>query len=361
MESQMLEKERAPKPTVTILDPMGYGNAESAISYEKKTVSSELLPEVDTTAQEYLKTGEGLIVVHEHDDGCIDGRCTAYVCVTDADEIKALQDEGAELFIAEDGEFYFKASDSSNHERAKVAGGGYMTSQAIRLGAGIRGTSADEDLATLGTDLASKKIYCGAHTGAHMKGTGTDCGANDKFVTILENGSKYKEELRGTTEGLFSLIGLEFNNDTFDTVIGNWEDVTNDAEYFKDSTGNSRLKTVLATQEAVNKTSVEDKPEAVTKHLKGDHNEAYIIVNFVEGTTLSQNALLEKLREEFPGVADEKLPQAFVVDAWRVVELANAAVEDDKQELALYAGVIYQLATAATLTDGTLNIFAYTE
>jgi hypothetical protein len=356
----MIEKEHNAIPTVTTLEPMRYGNVDSAISYDKKRESGELKLEIDTAAQEFLKSGEGVIKVHEHDDGCIDGRCTQYVVVTDAEEVAALQSNDVELFVNEDGEFYFKESDSSNHERAKVAGGGYVTGLAARLGAGVKGATADSDIAQLGTDYASKDIVCGAHTGAHMKDVGTDCGANDKLRLILENGAVYKDKIQGNVEGLFGLIGLDFKPEVFEAVIANWQNATSDDAYFDGSTGKSRLEAVLATQEAVNKASGE-KPRAVTKHLRDDHNEAYIVVNFIEGTTLSQNALLEKLRTEFPGVEDKDLPQAFVVDAWRVVELANAAVEDDKQELALYAGVAYQLATAATLTDGSLKLFAVTE
>lgn len=356
----MIEKEHEEKPTVTVIEPMGYGNPDAAISHEKKTKSGELRPEIDTAAQEYLKSGEGLIAVHEHDDGCIDGRCTEHVYAS-TDELKDLVDDNSELFVTESGEFYFKKSDSSNHERAKVSGGGYITGQAIRLGAGVRGDSIDSDLATIGTDFAEKDIVCGAHSGAHMAGEGTDCGANDKFRIILENASVYKENLRETTEGLLGLIGAEFNEDTFNTVIDNWASVAADDSYFAESTGKTRLNTVLATQAALAETATEEKPPAVTKHLRGDHNEAYIVVNFVEGKTLSQNALLEVLRKEFPGVPDAELPQAFVVDGWRVAELANAAVEDGKKEAGLYAGVIFQLATAATLTDGSLKVFAYTE
>lgn len=340
MESTMIEKEHEQKPNVTILEPMGYGIPDATISHEKMTKSGELRPEVDTAAQEYLKSGEGLIAVHEHDDGCIDGRCTEQV-YTSAGELKQ--------------------SDSSNHERAKVSGGGYITGQAIRLGVGVRGESIDSDLAAIGTDFAEKDIVCGAHSGGQLSGEGTGCGANDKFRAILENATVYKDNLRETTEGLLGLIGAEFNEASFNTVIDNWATVASDDSYFAESTGKTRLNTVLATQAALAETAKGEKPPAVTKHLKGDHNEAYIVVNFVEGKTLSQNALLEVLRKEFPGVPDEELPQAFVVDGWRVAELANAAVQDDKKEAALYAGVVFQLATAATLTDGSLKVFAYTE
>jgi len=345
----MIETEHEKRAKVTVIEPMGYGNPDSAISYKKKIESGELASEIDNFTQEFIKNGEGLVAVHEHDDGCIDGRCSERVYTTE-EELDAIAN-------GDDSQEYT----SENHERAKVAGGGYFTGEAARLGAGVRGESIDQDIARLGTDLAGKGIVCGAHSGGHMNGEGTDCGANDKFLPILENAAVYKEELGNTTAALFALIGLDFSEPTFDAVSAHWADAATDGAYFEGSTGKTRLKTVLNTQKTVNELDGVEKPVAVTKHLRGSHNEAYIIVNFVEGKTFSQNALLQKQREQFPGVPDEELPQAFVVDAWRVVQLADAAVEDDKKQEALYAGVAYQLATAATLTDGSLKIFTYTE
>lgn len=178
----------------------------------------------------------------------------------------------------------------------------------MRLGVGRCGDSIDDDLALVGSDLAEKEIYCGVHSGAHQHGEGTDCGANDKFALILENGLKFSDQITASTEA-----------------------------------------------------AGEEKPLAVTKRLDGDHNEDYIIVNYVEGTTFSQGAFADTLRESFPDKDDKNLAQAFVVDAWRVVELAKASVPEDEFETAMYAGVAYQVATAATLTDGTLKMFAYTQ
>ncbi len=341
MEPFMIEQEHEYHPTITELSAMGYGNPDAAISYEKKRTSGELPPEVDEAAQEFIKSGEGLVAVQEQDDGCIDGRPTGALYLLNSSELTDLT-----------------PTEGSSHERAKVAGGGYFTGQAIRLGVGVRGVSMDADLAALGTDFSEKSIYCGAHSGAHQHGEGTDCGANDKFVPILKNALVFKDQLAQTTEGLLGLIDVPFNQEAFDSVIEHWGEALNDETYFADSTGASRLETVLEVQAAA--AEGEANLPAVTKHLEGDHQEAYIAVNFVEGTTLSQGALLQTLRKEFPGIADEMLPQAFVVDAWRVAELASAASDDMHATEALYAGVVYQLATAATLTDGSLKVIAYT-
>lgn len=162
-------------------------------------------------------------------------------------------------------------------------------------------------------------------------------------------------------KALIETAGLEFNTETFEGVLANWEATLADDAYFEGSTGASRLQRILATQAAASEIEGGRKPVAVTKHLDGDHNEDYIIVNYVKGKTFSQGILAEKLRAEFTDKEDKNLAQAFVVDAWRVVELAQAAAEEEDFEAALYAGVMYQVATAATLTDGSLPIFAYTE
>ncbi len=337
MEPTMIEKEQ-PRPTVvTEVLPMGYGNAESSISRTKQLESGELPVEVDASAQEFIVSKEGFRAVDDIDDGCIDGR------------------ETVELYTV-NGET--QPADSSNHERAKVAGGGYITGQAIRLGVGARGASIDADLLNLGTDLAEQGVYCGAHSGAHKHGEGTDCGANDKLPLILHNAIAYREQISGTTKALIEQAGLEYKQEVLDQVLANWEDTLSDETYFEGSTGASRLSAILSTQ-AVLGESEGRKPVAVTKHLAGDHNEDYIIINYVAGTTFSQNAMHSALKEKFSELPDENLAQAFVVDAWRVVELANAAVETEDTEAAIYAGVAYQLATAATLTDGSLKIFVH--
>lgn len=320
---------------------MGYGNDESSISHKKQLESGELSTEVDAKSQDIIFSSEALVDVNDSDDGCIDGRETYEVYSTENDEIQLKRLE-----------------DNSNHERAKVAGGGYITGQAIRLGIGWRGDSIDEDIAQLGTDFAEKGVYCGAHTGAHKHGEGTDCGANDKLPLILHNGLSYKDDMLGSTKALIETAGLEFNEAVFSEVLENWGRVLDDDTYFEDSTGASRLQRILATQAAASEDG--RKPVAVTKHLDGDHNEDYIIVNYVGGKTFSQGILAKKLRTEFPDLADKNLAQAFVVDAWRIVELAQAASDEERFEAGVYAGVMYQIATAATLTDGSLKMFAYT-
>ncbi|MFZ1250245.1 MAG: hypothetical protein WAR37_02245 [Candidatus Microsaccharimonas sp.] len=324
---------------ITELGPMGYGTAESPISYKKQRESGELSREVDVQARVVMLSGKALVPVNDNDDGCKDGRETTELYVNEGEAVKT------KIVV-----------DNSNHERAKVAGGGYFTGQAISLGVGKKGTFIDEDIAAICADFSSKGVYCGAHTGGNKTDNTSDCGANDKFSLILQNAITYNNQVANTTKILLEKAKLEFKQELFDAVLKNWQAVLDDEVYFSGSTGASRLQKIL---EAQAKVTENGKPLAVTKHLKGNHNEDYIVVNYVAGRTFSQGVLAQQLREAFPEKDDKHLAQTFVVDVWRIVKLAKAVGGDF--DLALYAGVMYQVATAATLTDGTLNIFAYTE
>ncbi len=344
------------------LEPLGFGNPESAISRKKQLKNGELTPEIDDYAQRYIQSGKAIVSITEIDDGCIDGRKAVEI-----------------TYRNEDGDLVTVTLDNDGHERAKVAGGGYITSQAMRLGVGKKGDTAHEDILQTGEDLAKKGIFCGAHTGPHTHAEGaTDCGANDKMDLILENALKVHTEdkdgnliengeiqILAATKKLIETAGLTFNETIFNKVIGNWRNVLSDKGYFGNSSGKARLQAAMDVQQ---KASIEQggpKPPAVTKNLRGDHKEDYIIVNYVKGKTFSQTLMQKQLFNEFGDKDslddDPNLAQAFVVDAWRIVELAQAAVDEEEVEAAIYAGVMYQLATAATLTDGTLKMFAVTE
>lgn len=354
----MTEKET--NEIITIgLNTLGFGNPDSSISREKQLASGELLPEVDEVAQEFILSKEGLIDVQVADDGCIDGRHATAVTM-----------------LRENGERYTSVVELTDHERAKVAGGGYITTSAMWLGVGERGENPESDFLKIGATLAENGIFCGGHTGPHIhvdaegNETNTDCGANDKMPLILENAltlmgedenGEEKPLIIDATKALIETAGLVFNKDTFNGVLSNWADALNDEGYFPGSDGRKRLSAMIASQDENKKVYGEGKAIDGTKDLEGDHNEDYILVNYIQGKTFSQGKMLQHLQEKFPNLSDKQLAQAFVVDAWRVVELAQASVSTDDFEAAVYAGVMYQVATAATLTDGTLQMFAYTE
>ena len=343
MEPNMtIETEHEKELTFTEIPAIGFGNAESAISYKKQLESGELSPQVDARAAELMHSGELLVDVDDLDDGCIDGRPTKSV-----------------LFVSEEGEFYQNDADNHNHERAKVAGGGYVTATAMRLGAGYRGETIDVDILETGSVLTGKEVYCGAHTGKHKHGDGTDCGANDRMREIFTVAAKYETQVGETTKALLGVAGLEFKPELFSQVMNNWQGVVDNESYFEGSTGASRLEAAQTIVSVAHTEKQPDQPLSVIKHLDGDHKEDYLVVNFAKGKTVSQVKFADTLSNEFPELASENLAQTFVVDAWRIVELANASVDQADIEAAIYAGVMYQVATAATLTDGSLRTFIY--
>jgi len=348
--------EKEPKTLYSVIEieqPMGYGKGK--ISYENYISSEVFDPEVEERFFEIIRDFEAFIEVQESDDGCIDGRWTV------------------ELYVNTDGEFELVIADNSNHERPKVAGGGYVTGLAMRLGAIGRGSSIDEDLVTTAEAFAENDIYCGAHSAGHTHvdengvEVGTGCGANDEFPVILHNGVAYKDDIKKSMGDLLGAVDMEFDKDLFDEVIANWEAVLADESYFAGSTGALRLQKILNLQAEKSIEAGGRKPVAVTKKLEGAHKEIAIVVNFADKMTLSQGVLAQKLAEkvsERQGVPIDEvdraiLPQSFVVDAWRVVQLASTYADEKESAQALYAGVIYQLATAATLTDGSLKMAVY--
>lgn len=347
------EIEEEPMNTIE-LGPLKYGNEASAISYDKQLATGELTPEAVHAAVEIIHSNECMLPVHEADDGCIDGRHTGTVS------------------FFKDGQEVTAPADNSNHERYKVAGGGYVTGTAmtLALGADYRQDTLNTQVAYTAALLSEKGIACGMHTAdVHGNLTGTGCGANDQLPTILRNGTVYAEEISANLEALLGVAGMTYNAETFtNNVLRSWNATLAQEEFVAESTGVSRLAEMKQAVQVAQTQSDNEKPVAVSKHLVADHKEDFIVVNYVEGKTFSQDMFMKKLAValEVDPTSDEanSIAQAFVVDVPRIIELSralstNAEGETDTTqfETLLYAGIAYQLATAATLTDGSLRTF----
>ncbi len=110
--------EKEPKEIIVEEIPaLGFGDPDSKISRKKQLENGELTPEVDAFAQELIKFGKAIVAITEIDDGCIDGRKAIEITYRD-----------------ESGELSTVVLDNDGHERAKVAGGGIISSHAMRLG-----------------------------------------------------------------------------------------------------------------------------------------------------------------------------------------------------------------------------------
>lgn len=335
-------KEIMNQTTVNELLPLGFGNPESSISRVKQLNTGELTPELEDAAAEIIMAQTCLVEVTERDDGCIDGR--AAVRVSYIDKNGERQEASVNMDDA--------------HERAKVAGGGYLTSLAMQLALHPPAEGIERVLSYVVRALADKGMFCGFHTGDHQKDDTTDCGANDKFETILTTALTFHQPIADVTGALVSVAGASYDADLQQKIYENWSIAADAPHVFEASTGQSRSDTIFAAIADIQHVENTERPVAVSKHLEKDHKEDFIIINFVTGKTFSQAELRRLLKEQFPDVEDPKLPQAFVVDAWRIAELAEALSHTpDENQLMLQAGVSYQLATAATLTDGSLRVF----
>lgn len=176
----------------------------------------------------------------------------------------------------------------------------------------------------------------------------------------MRTAGAYHDQIGETTRALLDVGGVIYQETAYGGAVMHWQALAGDEEYFASDSGRERFAAIVESIAAQQDDTA--KPVAVSKRLEGDHKEDFIVINYVPGKTLSQRLLQQKLREKFPDLPSEQLAQAFVVDVPRIVELAKAVAENEDEFMAaLHAGVAYQLATAATLTDGTLRNFIVTD
>jgi hypothetical protein len=333
----------------------GVGNKESSISASKFETTEKRL-QLGADLYEIIKSGECIVKCTHDDDGCIDGRCTC------------------EILIPEGGDFAKVAvDDNKDNERAKLAGGGYVTALSMLQALRETGASPEDDIKYLTQALAKQKIYCGAHLGSNVsKKLGkTDCGANDKEDIIIYNGTQAPEVVGGVTSALVARSTDVYSPDAMKQVFDGWIETVGDASYLVDSNGVTRLDAVREGMLEVQESLPSDEKAAVIKNLDADHNEIRVVVMYEDGETFSQTKLRRMLMERHPDVDPADLPQVFVVDYWRIQKIARAVAEladrkTDAKRLAdeiekryvgaLQAGVAFQVATYATLTDGTLPV-----
>lgn len=339
--------------SVVEIASLGYGNPEAKISYKKKLENGEFQPEVIEAGVEVIKSGSCMVDITDPDDGCIDGRLTMHLLMPvrsrDKDEV----------------DFADVESHGGHHSRYKVAGGGYITSLVMKLALDPEVKLLDEDLNGVAKHLTEQGIFCGTHTGGHIHDEGSvDCGANDKLEQILRRGGQLTEEVKGTISYLTSEfnLGVSFSESISDRSEAGLVETLGHPDYFAGSNGKSRFNVIMNTIAEVQKSAETDRPVSVSKHLGGDHNEAFIVLNTVKGKTFSQAEFQHKMLEKFPDLSPDKVPQAFVVDIPRIVDLAEAMAkgrdnEAEAKMIALYAGIAFQFAVAAELTDGTLRSF----
>lgn len=318
---RVLDLERSPEMTMgkievrKIADGLGYG--EGAISYNdrKSGVDPEVLFAVETTIQNpdtilipisLDKKGKPI-----KDDGCPDGRPTKRIFKGAWARFKSLT-------------------------RPKVFGGGATMIVASTIGLGEADDKSIKDLfASIIDGLTKNGVEFGAHTDNHSKASECGCGAIDNAPAIISNTIKYRNQISSTIEDL----GIDSNG--LDDIFANFDTC---AQKIKDEPHTGA--------EVMSKIMDADK---IVKEVGGAHLEMYIILNYLPGYTINQEAVRQISNEEI---------QVFGVDVWRLNKLVEKVYPDkssaDKHK-AFLSEIVYSLSTAATLTKGDLPVYAVSD
>lgn len=289
----------------------GLGFGEGTISFEARR--AEVGPAALVQIEQIIFDGSVLTPVSSDkfgkqidDDGCGDGRVVTRVFEGSVEKTKSL-------------------------DRPKVFGGGATMTTASLIGLG---EAKDKKLSDVFSEsmalLRDKMIGFGAHTDTHASGENCGCGAIDKAPAIIRNAVRFNREIRSTIEAL----GIPTDG------LGDVEAAY--ASYAAGDMGAYSGKSIM--------NEIIDNGKIV-KELDDDHKEIAVILNQVPGYTVDQ----EKIRK-----LSHSNAQAFAVDVWRVVELAErmyADQSDDVKHKALLSELVYTLATAATLTKGDLPVY----
>ena len=311
--------------TIYPIAPEGLGFGEGAISHQGragKDVPAEELEKVEAVLTDPAKI---LVEIDQEDgdyiddDGCGDGRG-----VTEPD--------GATVYIKQGDNFYKKSLN-----RAKVFGGAPAMVAAAMIAMDAKKPEDVTELFIAAMDeLDEHDIDYGAHTDEHAGDIKSGCGAIDNAPLIIDNVLKFQDEIKATIKSLITDVDLM----TLDEVIEAFVDYAEN----KQSDG-YRGQAVMDEIDA---------REKVIKRLVKGHNEMYVLLNEVEHQTVNQYSVRDASRE---------VVQAFAVDLWRLTDINARLYADDAeaQETALISQLVYTIATAATLTDGTLPVYKITE
>ncbi len=215
--------------------------------------------------------------------------------------------------------------------RSKIFGGGPAMAGGALIATGDISPELTDDIFNEGINaLQHNMIDFGAHTADHVTGDGCGCGAIDNAPSILQNIVKYQNNISENIEAL----GIPTNG--LETVLDNFE-IAAAQTLDKPFAGKNVMNNIIDLGKFV-------------KDLTGNHREAAVILNTVNGFTVDQ----EKVRT----LTNETL-QVFAVDVWRLKDISERLYPDDEQKqlTALQGMLVYTLSTAATLTKGDLPVY----
>lgn len=219
----------------------------------------------------------------------------------------------------------------------QVPGGAPGSALAYRLG-------VDKDDLTRGTFIGDAEMMIesylrlGLSPGGHRDdaaGDGVGCGAIDGLQSVLDcmTNPRLVEDHKRLVK---TILDVDFNRDHYLRVMGGGLVLQSRSHgYFHDR---NEILDLL-----------DRKAPGSVSTLRGQHREAYLVVNMVEGTTLSSN----RFADEHDGA------QAFGYDLWRSRQLVQALfplpTHQVDRERFIHARVMLTIATLMALTDGSLQ------
>jgi len=221
----------------------------------------------------------------------------------------------------------------------QVPGGAPGSALAYRLG-------VDQDDLTRGTFTGDAELMIesylrlglspGGHRDDSESSDGVGCGAIDGLQSVLDcmTNPRLVEDHKRLVK---TILDADFNRDHYLRVMGAGLVLqSRSLGYFH---GRGEILDLL-----------ERKAPGSVSMLRGSHHEAYVVVNMVEGTTLSSNRF----------AADHGGAQAFGYDLWRSRQLVQALFplpshHIDRQRF-IHARVMLTIATLMALTDGSLQV-----
>lgn len=222
----------------------------------------------------------------------------------------------------------------------QVSGGGPGFSLAFHVATGLKGLNVIEDFNNF-WELhreSGNQFAVGGHVDDHAKLPYSGCGAIDKmpqiWKRITDEGSR--QALEAYT---IAILGEQFDQTTLESVLLNVLSIK-PALYFKEHGHSYRTELINQIKKHSEKTAIEE--------LEGAHKEAFVIINMKPGSTLDKESFVNKTSGQI---------QAFNYDYWFTRQLAAELfpVDPSLQNLFTTTNVLYNLATAMVLTDGSLE------
>ena len=316
---------------VVTLAETGLGVGIGSISIEARIERGEVSAQDLLIAREIIRAQPDVFTEVDpdaQDDGCGDGRSVVSIYKYD-----------------ENGD---KVSFGKSRRRAKLFGGGLVTTASMLrsiAGPAHNGETVLGDREFAADKLRELGIEHGAHTDNRAGGDKCGCGAIDRYAEITANAVEHRDTIVQT---LFGLYGDTFDENipAIEQVLRTYGVLGEDEQYFKNGSGRQTMDLL-------------EQRGAIIKQLGDDHLEGIVVLNDIEGTTLDQVRMRERLREA--NVHSDI--QAFIVDTWRGRMYADAAAQiavdnnmahnfEEARRVAYADFMVRTLAVAVTLTSG---------